>query len=98
MNRRHTTRKVEQDELMTPSEAARVIGISADTVRTLSDSGQLATLRTVGGRRLFRRGDVEQLAAARSRKDEERKAASGTGGRHRRAAVRAAARARPPDE
>jgi excisionase family DNA binding protein len=57
------------DELMTPSEAARVLGLSADAVRSLSDGGRLPTLKTVGGRRLFRRGDVEKLAAARARAD-----------------------------
>ena len=58
------------DELMTPSEAARVLGLSADAVRSLSDTGRLPTLKTVGGRRLFRRGDVEKLAAARARAEE----------------------------
>jgi excisionase family DNA binding protein len=55
------------DDLMSPSDAARVLGISVDQVRQLSDQGRLATLRTVGGRRLFRRSDVDQLAAKRSR-------------------------------
>lgn len=54
------------NELMTPSDAAHILGLSSDTVRSLSDSGRLATLRTVGGRRLFRRGDVEKLAADRA--------------------------------
>ena len=54
-------------ELMTPSDAARILGLSSDSVRSLSDSGRLATLRTVSGRRLFRRGDVEKLAADRAR-------------------------------
>ncbi len=53
-------------ELMTPSDAARILGLSSDSVRSLSDSGRLATLRTVSGRRLFRRGDVEKLAADRA--------------------------------
>lgn len=51
---------------MTPSEAARLLGVSADSVRVLSDNGKLPTLRTVSGRRLFWRGDVEKLAAERS--------------------------------
>jgi excisionase family DNA binding protein len=56
------------DELMTPSDAARILGLSADSVRALSDAGRLPTLRTVSGRRLFRRGDVEKLASDRARK------------------------------
>ena len=54
------------DDLMTPSDAARVLGLSADSVRILSDSGRLPALRTVSGRRLFRRGDVDRLAAERA--------------------------------
>ena len=55
------------NDLMTPSDAARILGLSADSVRVLGDSGRLPALRTVGGRRLFRRGDVEELAAQRAR-------------------------------
>jgi excisionase family DNA binding protein len=55
------------NDLMTPSDAARVLGLSADSVRVLGDTGRLPALRTVSGRRLFRRGDVEHLAAERAR-------------------------------
>ena len=58
--------KRDPDELMTPSDAAHVLGLSADSVRAMSDSGRLPTLRTVSGRRLFRRGDVEKLADERA--------------------------------
>ena len=54
------------DDLMTPSDAARVLGLSADSVRVLSDSGRLPALRTISGRRLFRRSDVDRLAAERA--------------------------------
>lgn len=40
-------------------EAARVLGVSVDTVRRLADSGRLGTVKTPGGRRLF---DAEELA------------------------------------
>ena len=56
------------EELLTPSEAAHVLSLSADTVRSLSDKGILPTLRTMSGRRLFRRADVERLAQERQRK------------------------------
>jgi len=62
-----------RDDLMCPSDVARVLGISADTVRILGDEGKLPCFRTVGGRRLFRRGDVDDLAAKRER---DRKAAA----------------------
>lgn len=55
------------NDLMTPSDAARILGLSADSVRVLGDTGRLPSLRTVSGRRLFKRGDVEHLAAERAR-------------------------------
>jgi excisionase family DNA binding protein len=54
------------NDLLTPSDAARVLGLSADSVRVLSDSGRLPSMRTVSGRRLFRRGDVDRLALQRA--------------------------------
>ena len=54
------------DDLLTPSDAARVLGLSADSVRVLSDNGRLPSMRTVSGRRLFRRSDVDQLAIRRA--------------------------------
>jgi excisionase family DNA binding protein len=54
------------NDLLTPSDAARVLGLSADSVRVLSDNGRLPGMRTVGGRRLFRRADVDRLAIERA--------------------------------
>jgi excisionase family DNA binding protein len=54
------------NDLLTPSDAARVLGLSADSVRVLSDNGRLPAMRTVSGRRLFRRGDVDRLALQRA--------------------------------
>lgn len=56
------------NDLMTPSDAARILGLSADSVRVLSDNGRLPAMRTVSGRRLFRRGDVDRLAAQRAQR------------------------------
>jgi excisionase family DNA binding protein len=57
---------LDPNDLLTPSDAARVLGLSADSVRVLSDSGRLPSMRTIGGRRLFRRGDVDRLALERA--------------------------------
>ncbi|HZL18347.1 MAG TPA: helix-turn-helix domain-containing protein [Polyangia bacterium] len=57
---------LDPNDLLTPSDAARILGLSADSVRVLSDSGRLASMRTIGGRRLFRRVDVDRLALERS--------------------------------
>ena len=45
--------QLDPNDLLTPSDAARVLGLSADSVRVLSDNGRLPAMRTVGGRRLF---------------------------------------------
>jgi molybdopterin-binding protein len=41
-------------------DAARLIGVSADTVRRLADAGALASTRSAGGRRLL---ETESVAA-----------------------------------
>jgi excisionase family DNA binding protein len=58
--------QLDPNDLLTPSDAARVLGLSADSVRVLSDNGRLPAMRTVGGRRLFRRADVDKLAVERA--------------------------------
>ena len=53
-------------QLLTPIEAGRLLGLSADMVRVLANRGQLPVLRTLNGRRLFRRPDVEALLRERA--------------------------------
>src|SRR5688500_9781163 len=54
-------------DLLTPADAARILGLSVDMVRILATNGQLATAaKTTRGARLFRRDDVEELAATRA--------------------------------
>ncbi len=66
------------NDLLTPSDAARVLGLSADSVRVLSDNGRLPAMRTVSGRRLFRRGDVDRLALQRAQNGAANHAARNT--------------------
>jgi excisionase family DNA binding protein len=56
------------DELLTPADAARILGVVPATVRQLALKGRLPALRTASGMRLFRREDVEQLREARAAK------------------------------
>jgi DNA-binding transcriptional MerR regulator len=57
------------DDLMTAVDAARILGLSADMVRLLARDGRLpAAAETVRGVRLFRREEVETLAAERAGK------------------------------
>jgi excisionase family DNA binding protein len=54
------------DDLMTAIDAARILGLSVDMVRRLAKDGRLPFLSTVSGVRLFRRGNVEDLAHQRA--------------------------------
>lgn len=49
-------------ELLTTSDAAKLLGRSPDRVRGYEREGKLPAQRTRGGQRLFRADDVEQLA------------------------------------
>ena len=54
------------DDLMTAVDAARILGLSVDMVRRLAKDGRLPFMSTIRGVRLFRRGNVEQLAHQRA--------------------------------
>jgi DNA-binding transcriptional MerR regulator len=56
------------DQILTASDAARILGISRDMVRVLARRGILRSRRAANGYHLFRRGDVEQLARERAEK------------------------------
>jgi excisionase family DNA binding protein len=53
------------DDLMTASDAGRILGVSVDMVRLLARSGNLPFMSTISGVRLFRRADVDALARRR---------------------------------
>jgi excisionase family DNA binding protein len=55
------------NDLMTASDAGRILGVSVDMVRLLAKNGELPFQSTIGGVRLFRRGDVEALGRRRER-------------------------------
>lgn len=48
------------------SEAARIIGVTPETIRIWADSGRLPAAKTTNGVRLFDRADVERVARERS--------------------------------
>ncbi|MDP9357434.1 MAG: helix-turn-helix domain-containing protein [Chloroflexota bacterium] len=52
-------------QLLSAADAARLLGVVPATVRQMERSGRLPAERTAGGMRLFRRADVERLAAER---------------------------------
>jgi excisionase family DNA binding protein len=50
------------EQLLTPAEASRLLGVTPDAVRQLANKGRLP----LTGRRLFRRADVEKLVFERT--------------------------------
>jgi excisionase family DNA binding protein len=54
---------------LAPKDAARIVGVSTSRIIQLDREHQLRALRDSGGRRLYRRRDVEAFAAARRRKN-----------------------------
>ena len=57
---------VGEEVLLTPCEAGRILGLTSEAVRALNNKGRLPALKTLGGRRLFRMGDVQRLAEVRA--------------------------------
>ena len=51
-------------DLILSSEAARILGISVQSVRVWANAGRLRATKTAGGVRLFSRSEVEQLRAS----------------------------------
>lgn len=54
---------MDADEIfdLTPSEAAELVGLHADSIRNYANAGVLPSRRTPGGHRRFRRSDVLAL-------------------------------------
>jgi DNA-binding transcriptional MerR regulator len=64
-------------DMMSGSEVARALGLSAERVRQLADAGVIpvAMIVTERGMRLYRRGDVERIAAERADREAAKRAA-----------------------
>jgi len=61
---------VEAESLLTPSEAAAVLGIPPGEVGRLADRGQLSPLYTLGRHRRYREAEVRDLARRREEQGE----------------------------
>jgi excisionase family DNA binding protein len=67
-----------REPLMTVGDAGRLLNVSASQVRWLTLQGRLRAIRDSGGRRLYRRQDVERL---RDQREAQRSQAAGAGER-----------------
>ncbi len=55
------------DDFLLTHDAALILKVGTQRVRQLEENGEISSIRTAGGWRLFRRGDVERLAKKRQR-------------------------------
>jgi excisionase family DNA binding protein len=60
------------ESLLSTGDAARLLGISAEYLRNLADSGRLPAERTVSGQRIFRSADIQEFQSKREQKKGER--------------------------
>jgi excisionase family DNA binding protein len=52
------------EQLMSPGEVARALGVDSRTVARWTREGRIAAIRTPGGERRYRRADVDEQIAA----------------------------------
>ncbi|MGP9693969.1 BldC family transcriptional regulator [Brachybacterium sp. AOP25-B2-12] len=53
----------EQETLLTPAEVAKLFRVDPKTVTRWAQAGKLSSIRTLGGHRRYRRGEVTRLLA-----------------------------------
>lgn len=63
------TEDVDQPDLLTHREVARLCRVKPETVDAWVKAGKLDPGRTPGGHRRYRRADVEELLMARASRD-----------------------------
>ncbi len=57
--------QMSNNDWLTLSSAASLLGVHPSTLRLWADQGEVASARTAGGHRRFRRNDIESFVAAR---------------------------------
>jgi hypothetical protein len=67
------TTELDMMKLYSPQDVADVCECSAQTIKRIADELRLATLRTVGGVRLFTHEQVVKIQAERERRERERR-------------------------
>lgn len=49
------------EDLLPIGDAARLLGVSVETLRRWDRGGRISSVRTLGGQRRFRRGDIDRV-------------------------------------
>lgn len=57
---------LERPDLLTPREAANVLGITVSTIANLSRQGQITALPTPGGHRRYTREEIDRVKTERN--------------------------------
>lgn len=52
---------IEEDELLTPAEVARLFRVNPKTVTRWARAGKIQAIRTLGGHRRFRSSDIRRF-------------------------------------
>jgi len=55
-----------EDRMISMREAVRILGVSAQTIRSWCSSGKMKHSRTPGGHRMFKLSDVEMMMGGES--------------------------------
>lgn len=61
MSNGDTTERRADDELLTPSEVAKLFRVDPKTVTRWAKAGKLSSIRTLGGHRRYRADEVHDL-------------------------------------
>lgn len=56
-----TPMSVDQEQLLTPSEVAKLFRVDPKTVTRWAQAGKLSSIRTLGGHRRYRAAEVHRL-------------------------------------
>ena len=51
----------ENEKLITPATAAKMLGVTVMTIRNWENDGKLKAIKTFGGHRRFRLSDIKKL-------------------------------------
>jgi excisionase family DNA binding protein len=52
---------MKEDELISPKEAAKMLGVSVMAIRSWENEKKIKCVKTLGGHRRFRLGDIQDL-------------------------------------
>ena len=52
---------MDEQELISPAQAAKMLGVSITTLRNWEKAGKIKCIKTLGGHRRYKRSEIEQI-------------------------------------